>query len=197
MHTAAVRLVGFLVLGCLGGVAVAAPQDAGPFQAGSQYDDQGQPAWQRRVEAQERAQRQQERDQEWQRQQQEELRRQAEAQQRSNEAWQRQNEAWQRQQEWELRRRAAEQRRSDAAWQRQQEEIINRQAEAQGRGPVYDTGRHRWHRGNRYAGPMYVVQDWHRQGLRTPPGGYQWVQAEGGYLLVAIGTGVILDVVGD
>lgn len=199
MHNAAVRLGLLVAMGSLGGVAMAAPEGQGTGQAyaGSQYGDQAKPEWQRRVEAQERAQRQQERNQEWQRQQQEEQRRQAEAQQRNNEAWQRQNEAWQRQQEAELRRRAAEQRHNDAAWQRQQREIIRRQAERQHREAGDYRPHHRWERGHRYGGPMYVVQDWGHYGLRAPPSGYHWVRADSDYLLIAVGSGVILDIVGD
>ncbi len=177
MHNTAVRLGLLVALGGLAGVAVAAPQGQGGGQAyaDAQYHDQAKPEWQRRVETQERAQRQQERDQEWQRQQREAQRRQAEAQHRSNEAWQRQNEAW----------------------QRQQEEIIRRQSERQ-RHEAYGYGpRHHWERGYRYGGPRYVVHDWHQYGLRTPPSGYHWVRADGDYLLIAVATGVILDIVGN
>ena len=55
----------------------------------------------------------------------------------------------------------------------------------------------RFHRGDRlppdYRGRQYVVNDWHGHGLRQPPRGYQWVQNGGDYVLVAITTGVILD----
>lgn len=172
--------------------AAAAPQDNGQWhgdQHGAYRQDNGKPDWQRRVEQQERDQRQQERNQEWQRQQREEVRRQAERQDRRNEAWQRQQEA-------ELRRRADAQRHRDEAWQREQEAIINRQAGYR----VYDTGRHRhghhWERGHRYDGPVVVVHDYDRYRLRQPPRGYRWVRGdEGDYLLVAIATNVILDIV--
>lgn len=188
------RCIGFVAALCvLAGSAFAAPQDNGQWhddQRGQYHQDNGKPDWQRRVEQQERDQRQQERNQEWQRQQREELRRQAE--------WQdRRNEAWQRQQEDELQRRADMQRHRDAAWQRSQEDIINRQAGYQ----VYDTGRyrhgHRWERGHRYDGPIYVVNDYDRYRLRQPPRGYRWVRDgdDGNYLLVAIATNVILDIV--
>jgi Ni/Co efflux regulator RcnB len=36
-----------------------------------------------------------------------------------------------------------------------------------------------------------VVNDWRGHGLRTPPRGYQWVQTGGDYVLVAIATGII------
>jgi len=69
----------------------------------------------------------------------------------------------------------------------------------------YDHGRHddwhrsqRWHhweRGHRYGGPVYVVRDYGRYRLRPPPRGYHWVRGDAdNYLLVAIATGVILDI---
>ncbi|WNL45840.1 RcnB family protein [Dyella sp. BiH032] len=54
---------------------------------------------------------------------------------------------------------------------------------------------HRWARGERYYGPVYVVNDYRYYRLRPPPYGYHWVRDDGGYLLVAIGTGIILDMV--
>jgi Ni/Co efflux regulator RcnB len=44
-----------------------------------------------------------------------------------------------------------------------------------------------------YRAPQYVVDDWRGHGLRTPPRGYHWVQTGGDYVLVAIATGVILE----
>ena len=40
---------------------------------------------------------------------------------------------------------------------------------------------------------QYVVDDWRGHGLRRPPRGYQWVQNGGDYLLVAVTTGIILE----
>ena len=55
--------------------------------------------------------------------------------------------------------------------------------------------RHHWQRGHRYAGPVYVVRDYRHYRLRPPPRGYHWVRADNNdYLLVAIATGIILDV---
>lgn len=54
---------------------------------------------------------------------------------------------------------------------------------------------HRWARGERFYGPVYVVNDYRYYRLRPPPYGYHWVRDDGGYLLVAIGTGIILDMV--
>jgi Ni/Co efflux regulator RcnB len=56
---------------------------------------------------------------------------------------------------------------------------------------------HNFYRGGRlpaqYRAHQYVVNDWRGHGLRTPPRGYQWVQTGGDYVLVAIATGVILE----
>ncbi|KZC18023.1 transmembrane signal peptide protein [Rhodanobacter sp. FW510-R12] len=52
----------------------------------------------------------------------------------------------------------------------------------------------RWQRGHHYYGPTYVVHDYGHYRLRPPPRGYHWVRANNDYLLVAIATGIILDV---
>jgi Ni/Co efflux regulator RcnB len=61
--------------------------------------------------------------------------------------------------------------------------------------PVYHPHyRHtRWVRGQRYGGPTYVVRDYGYYRLRPPPRGYHWVRADNDFLLVAITTGIILD----
>jgi Ni/Co efflux regulator RcnB len=55
---------------------------------------------------------------------------------------------------------------------------------------------HRFYRGDRlpmeYRGRSYVVNDWRGHRLSAPPRGYHWVQTGGDYVLVAITTGVIL-----
>ena len=55
---------------------------------------------------------------------------------------------------------------------------------------------HSFHRGDRlpsyYRSRTYVVEDWRGHRLSSPPRGYHWVQAGSDYLLVAIATGVIL-----
>jgi Ni/Co efflux regulator RcnB len=43
-----------------------------------------------------------------------------------------------------------------------------------------------------YRGYRYVVEDWRGHQLTAPPRGYHWVQAGRDYVLVAIATGVIL-----
>lgn len=55
---------------------------------------------------------------------------------------------------------------------------------------------HQFHRGGRlppeYRNNQYVVNDWRGHHLNAPPRGYHWVQTGGDYVLVAIGTGIIL-----
>jgi Ni/Co efflux regulator RcnB len=55
---------------------------------------------------------------------------------------------------------------------------------------------HHWRRGQRLSASQrrYVVNDWQRRGLRTPPRGYRWLRENnnsGDYLLVAIASGLI------
>ena len=60
--------------------------------------------------------------------------------------------------------------------------------------PVHPHYRHtRWVRGHRYHGPTYVVDNYGYYRLRPPPRGYHWVRADNDFLLVAITTGIILD----
>jgi Ni/Co efflux regulator RcnB len=53
-----------------------------------------------------------------------------------------------------------------------------------------------YYRGDRlpaeYRHRHYVVNDWRGYNLSAPPRGYQWVQSGGDFVLVAIATGVIL-----
>jgi Ni/Co efflux regulator RcnB len=53
-----------------------------------------------------------------------------------------------------------------------------------------------FYRGDRlpfeYRSKQYVVDDWRGHRLSAPPRGYHWVQTGGDYVLVAIATGVIL-----
>jgi Ni/Co efflux regulator RcnB len=56
---------------------------------------------------------------------------------------------------------------------------------------------HSYYRGERmlpqYRTRQYVVEDWRGHRLSAPPRGYQWVQSGSDYVLVAIATGVILN----
>ena len=42
-----------------------------------------------------------------------------------------------------------------------------------------------------YRDRQYIVSDWRGHHLSPPPRGYYWVQQGGDYLLVAIATGII------
>lgn len=54
----------------------------------------------------------------------------------------------------------------------------------------------RWHRGDYYRGPVYVVSDYRYHRLRPPPPGYRWVRDDrGDFLMVAIATGIITDLI--
>ena len=54
-----------------------------------------------------------------------------------------------------------------------------------------------WHRGayvpQAYRG--YYVQDWGYYGLRPPPRGYRWVYADNNFVLMALTTGLIAEVI--
>ncbi|MES2583100.1 MAG: RcnB family protein [Pseudomonadota bacterium] len=55
---------------------------------------------------------------------------------------------------------------------------------------------HSYYRGGhlpyQYRTRQYVVEDWRGHRLSAPPRGYHWVQSGSDYILVAIATGVIL-----
>ncbi|OIQ66593.1 nickel/cobalt homeostasis protein RcnB precursor [mine drainage metagenome] len=67
----------------------------------------------------------------------------------------------------------------------------DRRQDERGAGPD-----HQFYRGERlpmqYRSHQYVVNDWRSHRLSAPPRGYHWVQTGGDYVLVAIATGVIL-----
>ncbi len=76
----------------------------------------------------------------------------------------------------------------------------------QGRGPYAEQRDergagpdHRFQRGDRlppaYRHRNYVVNDWRGHQLSAPPHGYQWVQVGTDYVLVAIATGIILQLI--
>ena len=48
---------------------------------------------------------------------------------------------------------------------------------------------------SRYRNHQYVVDNWRDHHLRPPPRGYHWVQTGGDYVLAAIATGVIADLI--
>lgn len=56
-----------------------------------------------------------------------------------------------------------------------------------------------WHRGGRvpadYRGDQYVVNDWHAHQLHQPPRGYHWVDVNGDYVLMAVTSGLIAQII--
>lgn len=65
--------------------------------------------------------------------------------------------------------------------------------------PGYRPGYAAWRRGATlppyYRSNSYRVYDYGRYGLRPPPRGYYWYNDNGNYLLAAVATGLILDVI--
>jgi len=113
----------------------------------------------------------------------------------------------------EQEQRAREQRRDERGnWQRpaptradprydpryEDRRYEDRRYDGRGRDMHYNRGagpRHDWYPGSRlppeYRSRRYVVEDWRGHRLSPPPSGYHWVQAGGDYVLVAIATGII------
>jgi Ni/Co efflux regulator RcnB len=58
-----------------------------------------------------------------------------------------------------------------------------------------------WARGDKlptqYRTNQYVVSDWKNNHLRQPPRGYHWVRANNQYVLAAVASGVIADIIMD
>lgn len=52
-----------------------------------------------------------------------------------------------------------------------------------------------WHRGDHYDGHRMVVHDWHHYRLHAPPPGYEWVQVNGQFMMIAITTGLIASII--
>jgi Ni/Co efflux regulator RcnB len=48
---------------------------------------------------------------------------------------------------------------------------------------------------DRYRNNQYVVNNWREHRLRPPPRGYHWVQTGGDYVLAAVATGIIADLI--
>jgi Ni/Co efflux regulator RcnB len=65
---------------------------------------------------------------------------------------------------------------------------------------IVHRGPPRWSRGHRYYdsgyGRTYVVNDYYGYGLRQPPRGHYWRRSDAGdFLLVAVATGIITDLI--
>ena len=67
--------------------------------------------------------------------------------------------------------------------------------------PGYRPGYEAWRRGAylppHYRGGGYVVHDYGRYRLRQPPRGYYWYRTGNDYVLAAVATGLIFDVIGN
>jgi Ni/Co efflux regulator RcnB len=87
-------------------------------------------------------------------------------------------------------------RREDRREDRREERLDDRRGDWRGeRGAGPDNA---FYRGGRlppyYRTSNYVVDDWRGHRLSAPPRGYHWVQTGGDYVLVAIATGIILQI---
>jgi Ni/Co efflux regulator RcnB len=82
-------------------------------------------------------------------------------------------------------------RRDDGGRQSERRGDRGERRDERGAGP-----NHAFYRGQRlppeYRKRQYVVNDWRGQHLNAPPRGYHWVRTGNDYVLVAIATGVIL-----
>jgi len=54
---------------------------------------------------------------------------------------------------------------------------------------------HAWHNGDRYNGSRHTVSNWQYYHLRQPPAGYEWVQDGNQFVLIAVTSGIIADVI--
>ena len=45
-----------------------------------------------------------------------------------------------------------------------------------------------------YRGNRYVLNDWRRYNLYAPPRGHQWLFVDGNFVLAAIGTGIVTQI---
>lgn len=105
-------------------------------------------------------------------------------------------------------RQRPQDRRDDRARQPKRFQDQDRARNDQRRGPHGNDQRweqrgagpdRQFHRGDRlppqYRHRNYVVDDWRGHGLSAPPRGYHWVQTGTDYVLVAIATGIILQLI--
>lgn len=104
----------------------------------------------------------------------------------NHEQWQQRRE--QREHQWQRERRV-EERHFNRGWS-QPRYVVNQPRYA------YGYGGHRYYRGGylprEYLNGGYYVSNWNAYpGLYAPPYGYQWVNVDGDFLLVALATGLI------
>ncbi|MDY7575601.1 RcnB family protein [Actimicrobium sp. CCI2.3] len=88
-------------------------------------------------------------------------------------------------------RRDDDRRDNDRGHDNRKEARYNDGRDGRGAGPG-----HNYRKGDRlprdYRSRQYVVDDWRGHRLSAPPRGYHWVQTGGDYVLVAIASGIIL-----
>lgn len=75
----------------------------------------------------------------------------------------------------------------------QRGESRDQRGEWRGAGPSHDF-RRGGHLPSQYRSHQYVVDDWRGHHLSAPPRGYHWVQTGSDYVLAALTTGVILQI---
>jgi Ni/Co efflux regulator RcnB len=87
--------------------------------------------------------------------------------------------------------RHSERRDDDRGHDNRREARYHDGRDGRGAGP-----NHNYRKGDRlprdYRSRQYVVDDWRGHRLSAPPRGYHWVQTGGDYVLVAIASGIIL-----
>jgi Ni/Co efflux regulator RcnB len=54
---------------------------------------------------------------------------------------------------------------------------------------------HQWHHGDHYTGNRTYVTNYNSYHLSPPPSGYQWVQDGSQFVLIAVASGIIADVI--
>jgi len=54
---------------------------------------------------------------------------------------------------------------------------------------------HSWHHGDHFYASRHVVKNWHDYRLHQPPAGYEWVQDGSQFVLIAVASGIIADVI--
>ena len=85
--------------------------------------------------------------------------------------------------------------RHDQRWQRDHDHRADYRGANRPDHYYYGARGPEWRRGGhippQYRSRQYVVSDWRAHRLSAPPRGYQWVQVGGDYVMVAIATGII------
>lgn len=100
---------------------------------------------------------------------------------------------------WEHERGHGHDRRDEARWEHERRH--EDRYERRGDHDVYYYGARgpEWHRGGRlpaqYRDHQYVVDNWRAHHLAPPPRGYYWVQVGNDYVLAAIATGIIAQLI--